>query len=157
MKWLLDVKLLEFFGDFRFAISVYNVPEDFIFRTRDEESCREWVATLNSAKEAGSSVSSQKTSEAAAETGFPDLLDQPNQNNSSHFPDLDMNSGEPRPPPSAPPMDHPNMNGNGSNHSRSSSVGSGSNSNSAAAAAKPTAAAQMARRGGTCPSGWICF
>lgn len=143
MKWLLDVKLLEFFGDFRFAISVYNVPEDFIFRTRDEESCREWVATLNSAKEAGSSVNSQKASEAAAETGFPDLLDQPNHSSSSHFPDLDMNSGEARPPPSAPPMDNsPNMNGNGSNNSISSSVGSGSNSNSAAAAAKPTAAAQ---------------
>jgi len=146
MKWLLDVKLLEFFGDFRFAISVYNVPEDFIFRTRDEESCREWVATLNSAKEARSTtIKTQKASEAAAETPFPDLLDQQNHDNSSNqiFPDLDMHSGElGPPPPSAPPMEHmdhsPNINGNGSNHSRSSSVGSGSNSNSGAAAAAAT-------------------
>jgi hypothetical protein len=141
MKWLLDVKLLDFYGDFRFAISVYNVPEDFVFRTRDEESCREWVATLISAKE---SSNAKKATDAAAEVNFPDLLGQQQEqkhrpsnpsadtrtstnnhnksnpvkkngaNGSQHsssdsaagvsFPDLDMDTGNPK--PSAPPMDH---------------------------------------------------
>lgn len=123
MKWLLDVKLLDFYGDFRFSVKVYNVPEEFVFRTKDEESCRQWVATLISAKE---SSNSKRATDAAAEVKFPDLLGKEsksgkksngtttsshsNSMSSSHhsdtskfdFPDLDMSNGNPK--PSAPPM-----------------------------------------------------
>lgn len=155
MKWLLDVKLLEFFGDFRFSISVYNVPEDFIFRTRNEESCREWVATLISAKDANSSANSSSqthsASEAVSGNSFPDLLDEqnkPSQSEWTEFPDLDMNSGAPA--PTAPPLEQsPNMDafrkGHDKNayHSGSSSNSNGSekklnNTSSNASAAQPS-------------------
>lgn len=102
MKWMLDVKMLEFYGEYRFAITVYNVPEDFIFRTRGEESCREWIATLKSAKESGKV---DKASKAAKETEFPDLLNEKKSNGGTGdklFPDLNMENGQPE--PSAPPM-----------------------------------------------------
>jgi hypothetical protein len=40
MKWLLNVRYLDDYGDFRFCIKVYNVPDEFVFRTPDEDSCK---------------------------------------------------------------------------------------------------------------------
>jgi hypothetical protein len=77
MKWLLDVQFLDYYGDFRMSLSVYGVHEPFIFRTPDEESCREWVATLKSAREASNSKNEMK---AAA---FPDLLNEDGSNGTS--------------------------------------------------------------------------
>lgn len=51
MKWLEDVTYLDFYGDFRFALKVYNVPDEFQFRTRDEESAQNWVLTLRNARD----------------------------------------------------------------------------------------------------------
>jgi len=52
MKWIEEVICLDFYSDYRFSIKVFNVPEDFVFRTGTEESCKQWVATLKSAREA---------------------------------------------------------------------------------------------------------
>jgi len=68
MKWLLNVRYLDDYGDFRFCLRVYNVPDEFVFRTPDEDSCKEWVATLTSAKDAS------KSNHAFTEAAFPDLL-----------------------------------------------------------------------------------
>lgn len=52
MKWIEDVTYLDFYGDYRFALKIYNVADEFQFRTRDEESAQHWVATLKSAVDA---------------------------------------------------------------------------------------------------------
>lgn len=166
MKWLLDVRLLDFYGDFRFAIKVYNVPEDFVFRTRDEESCREWVATLISAKE---SSNSKRATEAAAEANFPDLLGQGESpppllhetkktaSSDSHhgihggkqheFPDLDWKTGNPA--PTAPPMDRGNL-GSGPSHynNHNNSTSSSSHSSHAKMNGKDTTATASGVGGG---------
>ena len=126
MKWLLDVKYLDFYGDFRFSIKVFNVSEDFVFRTADEESCKEWVATLKSAKYASGTTSTNSSTSSAKDTRgtststsggsvngsteFPDLLNRNKHEGTKAeaekdqpvFPDLDLGTGEPE--PSAPPM-----------------------------------------------------
>ena len=124
MKWLLDVKYLDFYGDFRFSIKVFNVSEDFVFRTADEESCKEWVATLKSAKDASGTTSTNSSTSSAKDTRgtstsggsvngsteFPDLLNRNKHEGTKAeaekdqpvFPDLDLGTGEPE--PSAPPM-----------------------------------------------------
>ena len=135
--------------DFRFSIKVFNVPEDFVFRAVDEDSCKEWVATLKSAKDGGSINGSQHSSNSTATTEFPDILGKKEQangtetkNNHAVFPDLDMNSGLPK--PSAPPMNVDNeVNGNsahsssnGNNQSASSSRHSSSSAQGASSPKK---------------------
>lgn len=51
MKWIEEVSYIDFHVDFRFSIKVFNVKEDFVFRTGTEESCKQWVATLKSARD----------------------------------------------------------------------------------------------------------
>lgn len=77
MKWLLDVQYLDYYGDFRMSLLVYGVNEPFIFRTSDEDACREWVATLNSAREASDAKSNMNTA------AFPDLLNGDGMTNGS--------------------------------------------------------------------------
>jgi len=50
IKWLQEVKYLDFYGDFRFAIKVFNVSDEFVFRCADEESAQNWILTLRSFK-----------------------------------------------------------------------------------------------------------
>jgi hypothetical protein len=113
MKWLLDVQFLDYYGDFRMSLSVYGVHEPFIFRTPDEESCREWVATLNSAREASNSKSEMKDaafpdlinddgSNGASVDGFARNQSQHTNNSGDIFPDIDDLKTK-RTMPSAPP------------------------------------------------------
>jgi len=47
MKWIEEVFYLDSYADyFCFSIKVFNVPENFVFRTGNEDSCRQWVDTL---------------------------------------------------------------------------------------------------------------
>eukprot|EP00563_Minutocellus_polymorphus_P012353 CAMPEP_0181064312 /NCGR_PEP_ID=MMETSP1070-20121207/24136_1 /TAXON_ID=265543 /ORGANISM="Minutocellus polymorphus, Strain NH13" /LENGTH=893 /DNA_ID=CAMNT_0023144623 /DNA_START=282 /DNA_END=2963 /DNA_ORIENTATION=- len=52
MKWLEDVNYLDFYGDHRFSLKIYNVADEFQFRTSDEASAKNWVATLVRARDA---------------------------------------------------------------------------------------------------------
>jgi hypothetical protein len=52
MKWLEDVNYVDIYGDHRFTLKVYNIAEEFYFRTRDEQSAQSWVLTLRSARDA---------------------------------------------------------------------------------------------------------
>ncbi|KAL7471951.1 hypothetical protein ACHAXS_012267 [Conticribra weissflogii] len=52
MKWLEDVNYVDLYGDHRFTLKVYNIAEEFYFRTRDEQSAQSWVLTLRSARDA---------------------------------------------------------------------------------------------------------
>jgi len=52
MKWLEDVNYVDVYGDHRFTLKVYNIAEEFYFRTRDEQSAQSWVLTLRSARDA---------------------------------------------------------------------------------------------------------
>lgn len=52
MKWIEDVTYVNMYGDHRFAIKIFNVLEEFQFRTRDADSAHNWVVTLLSAVEA---------------------------------------------------------------------------------------------------------
>ena len=52
MKWLEDVNYLDFYGDYRFSLKIYNVADEFQFRTSDEVSAKNWVATLVRARDA---------------------------------------------------------------------------------------------------------
>ena len=52
MKWLEDVNYLDFYGDHRFSLKIYNVADEFQFRTSDEVSAKNWVATLVRARDA---------------------------------------------------------------------------------------------------------
>lgn len=51
MKWLEDVNYVDIYGDCRFTLKVYNIAEEFYFRTRDEASAQSWVLTLRSARD----------------------------------------------------------------------------------------------------------
>jgi len=89
MKWLEDVNYVDVYGDHRFTLKVYNIAEEFYFRTRDEQSAQSWVLTLRSARDAslegnvhmagapassgGSVVSEKKPS--AKDMGLHDLDD----------------------------------------------------------------------------------
>ena len=121
MKWLLNVRYLDDYGDFRFCCKVYNVPDEFVFRTVDEEGCKEWVATLNSAREASQNSTNNgnigqqqqqynhhhhHSQQTFQEAGFPDLLsgksaDTMNSTSTtkttSLFPDVNMRSAEKSP------------------------------------------------------------
>ncbi len=77
---------------------IHEVPDEFVFRTKDEESCKEWVATLKSAREA--SINNSKKEQNGVD--FPDLLNKDKTNNNGKngggneiFPDLDMSTGAP--------------------------------------------------------------
>ncbi len=52
MKWIEDVTYINMYGDHRFSIKIFNVLEEFQFRTRDADSAHNWVVTLLSAVEA---------------------------------------------------------------------------------------------------------
>ena len=52
MKWLEDVNYVDLYGDHRFTLKVFNIAEEFYFRTRDEQSAQNWVLTLRSARDA---------------------------------------------------------------------------------------------------------
>jgi hypothetical protein len=52
MKWIEDVTYVNMYGDHRFSIKIFNVQEEFQFRTRDADSANNWVVTLLSAVEA---------------------------------------------------------------------------------------------------------
>lgn len=116
MKWLLNVRYLDDYGDFRFCLKVYNVQDEFVFRTPDEDSCKEWVATLTSAMEASRNQTLMKQQyQMFQEAGFPDLLSEENNKNNSNnnmnganvngvngsngtenhfFPDINMQTGQ---------------------------------------------------------------
>mmetsp|Transcript_12870 Transcript_12870/g.27928 ORF Transcript_12870/g.27928 Transcript_12870/m.27928 type:complete len:939 (-) Transcript_12870:182-2998(-) len=64
MKWLEDVNYVDLYGDHRFTLKVYNIAEEFYFRTRDEQSAQSWVLTLRSARDAS-------LENAARMTGVP--------------------------------------------------------------------------------------
>jgi hypothetical protein len=64
MKWLEDVNYLDFYGDYRFSLKIYNVADEFQFRTGDEVSAKNWVATLMRARDA--SLGKARTAGAAA-------------------------------------------------------------------------------------------
>jgi len=51
MKWVEDISYLDFYGDHRFAIKVYNFHDEFHFRCGDESSAMNWVSTLRHARE----------------------------------------------------------------------------------------------------------
>ena len=51
VKWLEDVKFLDFYGDHRFSIKVYNVADEFLFKCVNEDAAQNWVLTLLSIKE----------------------------------------------------------------------------------------------------------
>jgi hypothetical protein len=51
IKWVQNVEYLDYSTDHRFAVKVYNVPDDFLFRCADEDSAQNWVLTLRSVKE----------------------------------------------------------------------------------------------------------
>jgi hypothetical protein len=51
MKWLVSIEYLDYATDHRFALKVYNVPEEFLFKCADEESAQNWVLTLRSVRE----------------------------------------------------------------------------------------------------------
>ncbi|KAL7542602.1 hypothetical protein ACHAXR_012790 [Thalassiosira sp. AJA248-18] len=52
MKWLEDVNYVDLYGDHRFTLKVFNIAEEFYFKTRDEQSAQSWVLTLRSARDA---------------------------------------------------------------------------------------------------------
>jgi len=51
MKWLEDVNYVDLYGDYQFTLKVYNIAEEFFFRTLDEQSAQSWVLTLRSARD----------------------------------------------------------------------------------------------------------
>jgi hypothetical protein len=51
IRWLQEVHLLDFYGDYRFSLKVYNINEDFVFRCADSDSAQNWVSTLRSIKD----------------------------------------------------------------------------------------------------------
>jgi hypothetical protein len=51
MKWLEDVNYVDLYVDHQFTLKVYNIAEEFYFRTRDEQSAQSWVLTLQSAQD----------------------------------------------------------------------------------------------------------
>lgn len=51
IKWLKEVQYLDFYGDHRFNIKVFNVAEEFQFRCADADAAQNWVLTLQSVKE----------------------------------------------------------------------------------------------------------
>jgi hypothetical protein len=67
IKWLQQVKYLDFYGDYRFAIKVYNVSDEFVFRCADEESAQNWILTLRSVKAEQGSNGPSKTIEPQAQ------------------------------------------------------------------------------------------
>jgi len=52
MKWLEEVSYIDVYGDFRFSLKIYNVSDEFQFRTTDAQSAQSWLATLRSARDA---------------------------------------------------------------------------------------------------------
>jgi len=52
LKWVEDISYLDFYGDFRFSIKVYNFPDEFHFRCQDEDSASQWIKILRMAREA---------------------------------------------------------------------------------------------------------
>ena len=85
MKWLLSVRYLDDYGDCRICLKVYNVPDEFVFRAPDEDSCKQWVATLSSAKEASQQqyLNRQKQKEAGMGTNANDNTNHNNANASN--------------------------------------------------------------------------
>jgi len=99
MKWLEDVNYVDLYGDHRFTLKVYNIAEEFYFRTRDEQSAQSWVLTLRSARDAslegnvrmlGSSTSSaqsaamDKMKPSAKDMGLHNVDDWDQGKNNSH-------------------------------------------------------------------------
>ena len=83
MKWLEDVNYVDLYGDHQFTLKVYNIAEEFFFRTRDEQSAQSWVLTLRSARDAslegnvrmaGASEATEKRP-TAKDMGLHDLED----------------------------------------------------------------------------------
>mmetsp|Transcript_425 Transcript_425/g.607 ORF Transcript_425/g.607 Transcript_425/m.607 type:complete len:695 (-) Transcript_425:1931-4015(-) len=71
MKWLEEVKFLDFYGDNRFSIKVYNVAEEFFFRCADSESAHEWVLTLRSVKDEVDKAMGKSTT-TTSDNDFPE-------------------------------------------------------------------------------------
>lgn len=83
MKWLEEVNYVDLYGDHQFTLKVYNIAEEFFFRTRDEQSAQSWVLTLRSARDAslegnvrmaGASEATEKRP-TAKDMGLHDLED----------------------------------------------------------------------------------
>ena len=51
IKWIQEVSYLDFYGDYRFSVKVFNISEEFVFRCADRGSAQDWVVTLRSVKE----------------------------------------------------------------------------------------------------------
>lgn len=71
MKWLMSVEYLDYSTDNRFALKVYNVPEEFLFRCVDEESAQNWVLSLRSVREIAMKSSKANKKEEAPPMGTP--------------------------------------------------------------------------------------
>jgi len=100
MKWLLNVRYLDDYGDFRFCLKVYNVQDEFVFRTPDEDSCKEWVATLISAKEASQNNNTGNSNTGAGAGSGAGSNTNTNTNGTKQsgtndlFPDICMQTGK---------------------------------------------------------------
>jgi len=81
MKWIDEVRYVDFYGDFRFSIKIHNVPDEFLFRTRDAESAMNWVITLKTAVE--NSTSAVGSSSSAPVTSVDDPDDRPTSSGSA--------------------------------------------------------------------------
>jgi len=71
VKWLQEIKYQEYSTEHTFSLKVYNLADEFVFRTpRDEEAAQNWVLTLRSAKEIAQQ-NSKKTSTGVDEWDTP--------------------------------------------------------------------------------------
>jgi len=71
MKWLEDVNYVDLYGDHRFTLKVYNIAEEFYFRTRDESSAQSWVLTLRSARDASLESTNRAMNGGSGGEGVP--------------------------------------------------------------------------------------
>mmetsp|Transcript_3347 Transcript_3347/g.5109 ORF Transcript_3347/g.5109 Transcript_3347/m.5109 type:complete len:696 (-) Transcript_3347:79-2166(-) len=72
IKWLEEVTFLDFYGDNRFSVKVYNVTEEFFFRCADQESAHEWVSTLRSIKEEVDKSMGKSNTSKSVDNNFPE-------------------------------------------------------------------------------------
>ena len=69
MKWLTGIEYLNYSTDHRFALKVYNVPEEFLFRCADAEAAQNWVLALRSVREISLQNNGKKATTTTTATG----------------------------------------------------------------------------------------
>ncbi|KAL3795641.1 hypothetical protein HJC23_002048 [Cyclotella cryptica] len=106
MKWLEDVNYVDIYGDHRFTLKVYNIAEEFYFRTRDEQSAQSWVLTLRSARDA--SLESGRMGNHASASGAKPSTKEVGGMGLNNLDDWDNNSVGGKPQPQQPQVDESN-------------------------------------------------